>query len=42
MVSVAPIDNAAIAGDPMSPINPFDGGADAETMPGDIWIAVFP
>jgi type IV secretion system protein TrbG len=41
-VTAAPIESAAIAGDPMSPINPFNGGADAETMPGDIRIAVFP
>jgi type IV secretion system protein TrbG len=38
----APIASAEIAGDPMSPINPFNGGADAETMPGDVRIAVFP
>ncbi len=35
-------ENALIVGDPMSPINPFNGGADAETMPGDVRIAVFP
>jgi type IV secretory pathway VirB9-like protein len=38
----APIESAAIAGDPMSPVNPFNGGTDAETMPGDVRIAVFP
>src|SRR5471032_3085697 len=38
----APIESAAIAGDPMSPDNPFNGGATAETMPGDVRIAVFP
>jgi P-type conjugative transfer protein TrbG len=40
--AVAPMDAAAIAGDPMSPINPFNGGADAEIMPGDVRLAVFP
>ncbi|MDR5825999.1 TrbG/VirB9 family P-type conjugative transfer protein [Caballeronia sp. LZ043] len=33
---------AVIAGDPMSPINPFNGGADPMTMPGDARIGVFP
>ncbi|SAL84725.1 conjugal transfer protein TrbG/VirB9/CagX [Caballeronia arvi] len=33
---------AMIAGDPMSPINPFNGGADPLTMPGDARIGVFP
>jgi type IV secretion system protein VirB9 len=31
-----------IAGDPMSPVNPFNGGADPLTMPGDARIGVFP
>ncbi|SAL08005.1 conjugal transfer protein TrbG/VirB9/CagX [Caballeronia arationis] len=31
-----------VAGDPMSPINPFNGGADPLTMPGDARIGVFP
>lgn len=33
---------AMIAGDPMSPVNPFNGGADPLTMPGDARIGVFP
>ena len=33
---------AMVAGDPMSPINPFNGGADPLTMPGDARIGVFP
>jgi type IV secretion system protein TrbG len=33
---------AVVAGDPMSPINPFNGGADPLTMPGDARIGVFP
>src|SRR6478736_2450344 len=41
--SEASVMNAAmIAGDPMSPINPFNGGADPLTMPGDARIGVFP
>jgi type IV secretory pathway VirB9-like protein len=34
--------NAMIAADPMSPVNPFNGGADPVTMPGDARIGVFP
>jgi type IV secretion system protein TrbG len=33
---------ALVAGDPMSPMNPFNGGADPLTMPGDARIGVFP
>lgn len=33
---------AMIVGDPMSPVNPFNGGADPLTMPGDARIGVFP
>ena len=33
---------AMIAGDPMSPVNPFNGGSDPLTMPGDARIGVFP
>jgi type IV secretion system protein VirB9 len=33
---------AMVAGDPMSPINPFNGGADPLTMPSDARIGVFP
>jgi type IV secretion system protein TrbG len=33
---------AVVATDPMSPINPFNGGADPMTMPGDARIGVFP
>ncbi|WP_277183527.1 TrbG/VirB9 family P-type conjugative transfer protein [Caballeronia sp. BR00000012568055] len=33
---------AMIAGDPMSPVNPFNGGTDPMTMPGDARIGVFP
>ncbi|MFM0051574.1 TrbG/VirB9 family P-type conjugative transfer protein [Caballeronia grimmiae] len=33
---------AMVAGDPMSPINPFNGGAAPLTMPGDARIGVFP
>jgi type IV secretion system protein TrbG len=33
---------AMVAGDPMSPVNPFNGGADPLTMPGDARIGVFP
>ncbi|KMQ79931.1 Conjugative transfer protein TrbG [Candidatus Burkholderia pumila] len=33
---------AVVAGDPTSPINPFNGGADPMTMPGDARIGVFP
>jgi type IV secretion system protein VirB9 len=41
--SDAGVFNAAmIAGDPMSPVNPFNGGADPLTMPGDARIGVFP
>jgi type IV secretion system protein VirB9 len=35
-------DAAMVAGDPMSPVNPFNGGADPLTMPGDARIGVFP
>src|SRR5580692_10431326 len=33
---------AMIASDPMSPVNPFNSGADPLTMPGDARIGVFP
>lgn len=33
---------ASVAGDPMSPVNPFNSGADPLTMPGDARIGVFP
>ena len=36
------INTAIIAGDPMSPVNPFNGGTDPVTMPGDARIGVFP
>ncbi|CAH2806298.1 MAG: Conjugative transfer protein TrbG [uncultured Caballeronia sp.] len=33
---------AVVAGDPMSPINPYNGGTDPMTMPSDARIGVFP
>jgi type IV secretion system protein VirB9 len=36
------INTAIIAGDPMSPVNPFNAGTDPVTMPGDARIGVFP
>ncbi|SAL49154.1 conjugal transfer protein TrbG/VirB9/CagX [Caballeronia choica] len=39
---VGTINNTMIVGDPMSPVNPFNGGADPLTMPGDARIGVFP
>jgi type IV secretion system protein VirB9 len=41
-VSDSAFNAAMVAGDPMSPINPFNGGADPLTMPGDARIGVFP
>jgi type IV secretion system protein VirB9 len=40
--SDSPFNAAMVAGDPMSPVNPFNGGADPLTMPGDARIGVFP
>jgi type IV secretion system protein VirB9 len=39
--NTAMISAAMIAADPMSPVNPFNGGADPLTMPGDARIGVF-
>jgi type IV secretion system protein TrbG len=39
---VGTINNAMIAADPMSPVNPFNGGAEPLTMPSDARIGVFP
>jgi type IV secretion system protein VirB9 len=33
---------AMIVGDPLSPVNPFNGGTDPLMMPGDVRIGVFP
>ncbi len=42
---IAPIPNfdvGSIIGDAMSPVNPYNSGADPITMPGDARMAVFP
>lgn len=39
--NTAAINTAMIASDPMSPVNPFNSGADPLTMPGDARIGVF-
>jgi type IV secretory pathway VirB9-like protein len=41
-VSAASFDLASAISDPMSPVNPYNAGADPITMPGDARMAVFP